>query len=62
MKMIEKALDDALVDGGWLESDCFFPVSRYEFGGLQAVHTPGESWIRLSLFPRSRIESLEKAA
>jgi hypothetical protein len=50
--MVEKALGDALVAGGWIPSDCFFPVCRYEFGGLQAVHSPGESWIRLSLFPR----------
>lgn len=50
--MVEKALGDALVAGGWLESDCFFPVSRYEFGGLQAVHAPGHSWLRLMLFAR----------
>jgi hypothetical protein len=55
--MVEKALGDALVSGGWLQSDCFFPVCRYEFGGLQAVHHPGESWIRLSLFPRRDVES-----
>jgi hypothetical protein len=58
--MVEKALGDALVSGGWLQSDCFFPVCRYEFGGLQAVHHPGESWIRLSLFPRR--EAVEAAA
>jgi hypothetical protein len=55
--MVEKALGDALVAGGWLSSDCFFPVARYEFGGLQAVHAPGESWIRLSLFPRRDAEA-----
>lgn len=49
--MIEKALGDALEEGGWLESDCFFPVLRYEFGGLQAVHAKNESWLRLVLFP-----------
>jgi hypothetical protein len=54
--MVEKALGDALVSGGWLQSDCFFPVCRYEFGGLQAVHHPGESWIRLSLFPRREVQ------
>jgi hypothetical protein len=58
--MVEKALGDALVAGGWLVSDCFYPVSRFEFGGLQAVHHPGESWIRLSLFPRR--EAVEAAA
>lgn len=51
--MIEKALGDALVAGGWLEDDCFYPVSRYEFGGIQAVHAPDQSWLRLMLFPRS---------
>ena len=50
--MIEKALGDALVEGGFLASDCFYPVSRYEFGGLQAVHASGASWLRLMLFPR----------
>jgi hypothetical protein len=54
--MVEKALGDALVAGGWLPSDCFFPVCRYEFGGLQAVHAPGESWIRLSIFPRREVQ------
>jgi hypothetical protein len=56
--MVEKALGDALVEGGWLSSDCFFPTARYEFGGLQAVHAPGESWIRLSLFPRRDVETV----
>jgi hypothetical protein len=49
--MIEKALGDALVVGGWLEDDCFFPVRRYSFGGMEAVHTPGSSSVRLVLFP-----------
>lgn len=49
--MIEKALGDVLVDGGWLPDDSFWPVRRYEFGGLQGEHTPGESWTRLRLFP-----------
>ncbi len=57
--MIEKALGDALVSGsakvagGWIEDDCFFPVCRYEFGGLQAQHSPGRSWLRLMVFPRA---------
>lgn len=61
--MIEKALGDALVSGsegvagGWIEDDCFFPVCRYEFGGLQAVHTPGRSWLRLMIFPRAASSS-----
>jgi hypothetical protein len=51
--LVEKALGDALQTGGWIESDCFFPVSRYEFGGLQAEHTPGRSWLRLMVFPQA---------
>lgn len=49
--MIEKALGDALVEGGWLESDSFFPVARYSFGGMTGVHSPGRSFTRLTLFP-----------
>jgi hypothetical protein len=49
--MVEKALGDALVVGGWLEDDCIFPVRRYSFGGVEAVHTPGASSVRLILFP-----------
>lgn len=52
--LVEKALGDALQAGGWIESDCFYPVSRYEFGGLQAEHTPGRSLLRLMLFARLR--------
>jgi hypothetical protein len=48
--MIEKALGDELVDGGWLASDCIFPAARYEFGGLRGEHTPGQSWTRFRLF------------
>jgi len=51
--MVEKALGDALAEGGWIPEDTFYPVSRYEFGGLQAVHTPGESWLRLMVMPRA---------
>jgi hypothetical protein len=49
--MVEKALGDALVQGGWLEDDCIYPVRRYSFGGVEAVHTPGASSVRLILFP-----------
>lgn len=49
--MIEKALGDALVKGGWLDDDCFFPVLRYSFGGLTAVHVKGRSFTRLMLMP-----------
>lgn len=61
--LIEKALGDALVEGGYLvapagcddEDDCFFPVDRYDFGGLEGVHAPGRSWLRLLVFPRAAI-------
>lgn len=46
--LLEKALGDALVDGGWLEDDDW---SRYEFGGLQLVYEKGVSGMRLMLFP-----------
>lgn len=46
--MLEKALGDALVDGGWLEDDDW---SRYEFGNLVASYEKGVSVTRLVLFP-----------
>ncbi|MCA1571673.1 MAG: hypothetical protein LC798_15435 [Chloroflexi bacterium] len=46
--MIEKALGDALVRGGWLESDTW---ARYEFGALQRREEPGVNRTRLMLFP-----------
>lgn len=46
--MLEKALGDALVQGGWLEDDDW---EHYEFGGLSAVHERGVSGLRLLLFP-----------
>jgi hypothetical protein len=46
--MLEKALGDALVQGGWLEDDDW---ERYEFGGLSAVHERGVSSLRLLIFP-----------
>jgi hypothetical protein len=49
--MIEKALGDALVEGGWLPDDCFYPVRRYSFGNLEGEHSPGRSWLELLLFP-----------
>lgn len=44
--MLEKALGDTLVDGGWLSDDSFWPTMRYSMGNLQGVHTPDESWVR----------------
>lgn len=48
---LEKCLGDALARGGWLEDDSIHPVRRYEFGGLEIEHRPGEAWTRLMLFP-----------
>lgn len=46
--LIEKALGDVLVAGGWLEDDTW---DRYEFGNLTARVVPGQSATRLMLFP-----------
>jgi hypothetical protein len=46
--IVEKALGDALVVGGWLEDDDW---SRYEFGNLFAAYEHGVSATRLTLFP-----------
>lgn len=44
----EKALGDALVDGGWLPNDEW---DRYEFGNLTQRVQPGVSETRVILFP-----------
>lgn len=49
--LIEKALGDALQEGGWLADDEFYPEVHYEFGGLAATYQKGQSWTRLMLFP-----------
>jgi hypothetical protein len=46
--LIEKALGDALTEGGWLEDDDW---TRYEFGNLAYVYERGVSRTRLMLFP-----------
>ena len=46
--LLEKALGDALVAGGWLDDDDW---ARYEFGGLQMVYERGVSAMRLFVFP-----------
>ncbi len=48
--VIEKALGDALEEGGWIPNDNW---DHYEFGGLSKRETPGVSATRLTLFPRS---------
>jgi hypothetical protein len=56
--MLEKALGDALVTGGWIPDDDW---SRFEFGGLQAVYLKGVSRMRLMIFPAA-IELQEQAS
>lgn len=46
--IIEKALGDALVRGGYLVADTW---KRYEFGDLQRADEPGVGRTRLMLFP-----------
>lgn len=46
--LLEKALGDALVAGGWLEDDDW---SRYEFGGLAQRYERGVCGMRVLLFP-----------
>lgn len=45
---LEKALGDALTEGGWLADDDW---TRYSFGDLAATYEKGESWTRLIVFP-----------
>jgi hypothetical protein len=47
--IVEKALGDALVDGGWLADDRW---EMYEFGNLQQFYDKGTSATRLMVFPR----------
>lgn len=46
--LLEKALGDVLVSGGWLEDDDW---TRFEFGGLAYRYERGVSATRLMLFP-----------
>lgn len=52
--ILEKALGDALqhgfedIAGGWLANDRW---DSYEFGNLEQVVQPGESWTRVLLMP-----------
>lgn len=48
---LEKCLGDALVDGGWLVDDSFYPVRRYTFGQLEGEHCPGQNGILIRIFP-----------
>lgn len=46
--MVEKALGDALHDGGWLPDDDWL---HYEFGRLALAYEKGQSWTSLTLYP-----------
>lgn len=46
--LLEKALGDALVTGGYLPDDTW---DRYEFGGLNHAYEAGQAWTRVLLFP-----------
>lgn len=48
--MLDKALGDALVAGGWLASDSW---ARYGFGELQRREERGVNRTRLAIFPRA---------
>lgn len=49
---LEKALGDALVAGGWLEDDQFYPERMYSFGQIQAQYDPDVvAELRLMIFP-----------
>lgn len=51
---IEKALGDALVTGGWLPNDTFYPVRRYTFGGIEPSYDQTiVTELRLMIFPRA---------
>lgn len=49
--MLEKALGDALVAGGWLPSDSFWPTRRFTLHNLEGTHVRGRSFTRLLFFP-----------
>jgi hypothetical protein len=57
--LLEKALGDALVAGGWLPDDSW---ERYEFGGLQARYEKGVARTVLMLFPALTSEEEADAA
>lgn len=47
---LEKALGDALQQGGWLAGDHW---GVFEFGQLSREDTPGEKWTELLVMPRA---------
>lgn len=54
--LLEKALGDALTDGGWLEDDDW---TRYEFGQLSMRVEPGVSATHLSIFPSPVVDPVD---
>lgn len=48
---IEKCLGDALVKGGYLIDDSYWPERHYEFGCLDITHESRVAYTRLMLFP-----------
>lgn len=48
--LIEKALGDALQEGGWLVDDEFYPEPHYEFGGLVGKYVKDVAQTRIMLF------------
>lgn len=48
---LEKALGDALVEGGWLTADHFYPACRFTFGGIQSRYEKGVLGTRLLFMP-----------
>jgi hypothetical protein len=56
--VVEKALGDALVEGGWLEDDDW---DHYELGAVTKRIQPGESATRIVLLPWPPIEPAQEA-
>lgn len=54
--ILEKALGDTLVEGGWLEADDW---TRYEFGQLAYAYEAGVSRTQLMIFPAAAPLDLE---
>lgn len=46
--ILEKALGDALAEGGWIEDDDW---AHYEFGALRRAYERGAAWTQVTLFP-----------
>lgn len=49
--LVEKSLGDALVAGGWIPNDTFYPARHYVFGGIDPRYEAGVDELRLMIFP-----------